>query len=471
MSTTSDHQYKEMFRSAAECDMRPVAWLVPNYIPRRNITLFHGPGETGKSLMALHHAAKISSGQCLEFDASGEPPAVGHVLILAREDNVEDTIKPRLTLAGAKMSNIHFRAAGQDIRLPEDIEALRWLVRKKRVVLVIIDTLDDFATTSTKNNQSVRKVLNGLGNLAEEEDIAIIVICHWTKQRNNKGSLRNKIAGSFGILSRGRCAYAFVRDPQDRGILMVSTKGNLGGRKPTVLFEVDVQPVQIDGQPVDHPTILYRSTSPITEDDFEGAPSKVDEAVKYLEKVLAAGSVDSRQILKNSPCSRQTLFYAKKQIGVQDFRTGSHEDHRSFWRLPESYSATKKGASGAFQQSNGKAVSRNGTSGVGRTAEHPNDADTQADAAEPKLAPAIPFPGDTDTPICDPVAAAAGGHDETTVEKRSEAAEAGRSENDRMNAHGADEVRSEEQRDEVTASAAPLANGTANDNQPPMPGV
>jgi len=336
MSKASDCKYSKMFRSAAKCDMRPVAWLVPNYIPRRNITLFHGPGEGCKSLMALHHAARVSRGQRLEFDTSGEPPAEGSVLILAREDSAEDTIKPRLELAGADMAKIHFRAAGQDIRLPEDIQALRWLIQEQHVVLVIIDTLDDFATASTKNNQSVRKVLNGLGDLAEEEDIAIIVICHWTKQRSNKGALRNKIAGSFGILSRGRCAYAFVRDPQDQGILMVSTKGNLGGRKPTVLFDVDVKPVQIDGRPVDHPKIMYLGTSPITEDDFEGTPSKVDEAAEYLEKALSAGPVDSQKVLEDAPCSRQTLFYAKRQLAVTDYREGQGENHRSYWQLPHS---------------------------------------------------------------------------------------------------------------------------------------
>ncbi len=330
-------KYNEMFRAAADCAMRPVAWLVPDYVPRRNITLFHGAGEACKSLMALHHAARISRGQHLEFDTSGEPPAEGCVLILAHEDNVEDTIKPRLALAGADMSKIQFRAAGREVRLPEDIDALRWLVRKKHVVLVIIDTLDDFVTVSTRNNQSVRTVLNGLGDLAEEEDIAIIVICHWTKQRNSKGSLRNKIAGSFGILTRGRCAFAFVRDPDDRGILMVSTKGSLGGRKPTVLFDVDVQPVQIDGRLVDHPKILYRGTSPVTEDHFDGAPGKVDVAVEYLEKALADGPADSRQVLQDSPCSRQTLFYAKKQLGVRDYRQGQGEDHRSYWQLPDAY--------------------------------------------------------------------------------------------------------------------------------------
>ena len=313
MSKVSDRKYSKMFRSAAKCDMRPVSWLVPDYVPRRNITLFHGPGEGWESLMALHHAAKISRGKCLEFDASGEPPTEGCVLILAQEDSVEDTIKPRLDLAGADMSRIYFRATGKDIRLPEDIEALRWLVREKRVVLVIIDTLDDFATTSTKNNQSVRKVLNGLGNLAEEEDVAIIVICHWTKQRSNKGSLRNKIAGSFGILSRGRCAYAFVRDPEDQGILMVSTKGNLGGRKPTVLFDVDVQPVQIDGRPVDHPKILYRDTSPITEDDFEGASSKVDEAVEYLEKALRRVGLIAGKSLRAAPLVGKRFFMPRNK--------------------------------------------------------------------------------------------------------------------------------------------------------------
>jgi DNA repair protein RadA/Sms len=328
---------RKMFRTAAECVMRVIPWLVWQYIPLRNLTVFHGAGESAKSLMALHIAAKVSRGQSLEFDTSGSTATEGDVLILAHEDTVEETIKPRLQLAGADMGRIHFRAPGMNIRLPEDTSALRWLIREKSIKLVVIDTLDDFSTRSTKNAQSVRAILNALGDLAEEQTVAIILICHWTKQRNNKGSLRNKMAGSFALLARGRCAYAFVPDPDEQGILMISTKGNIGGRKPTVLFDVDIQSVEIDGQSVEHPCILFREFSTVTEDDFEGTPSKVDTAIDYLEDRLRNDSVESSTIIADCPTSRQTLFMAKKILGVMDTRRGNGKAHRCYWQLPDDY--------------------------------------------------------------------------------------------------------------------------------------
>lgn len=74
MSKRNARKYQKMFRTAEPCKTRPISWLVPDYIPLGQLTLFHGAGETCKSLMALHIASKISCGGRLEFDTDPRQP-------------------------------------------------------------------------------------------------------------------------------------------------------------------------------------------------------------------------------------------------------------------------------------------------------------------------------------------------------------------------------------------------------------
>jgi hypothetical protein len=45
VSQPKNSKYAKLFRKAADYVMRLILWLVPDYIPLRNITIFHGPGE------------------------------------------------------------------------------------------------------------------------------------------------------------------------------------------------------------------------------------------------------------------------------------------------------------------------------------------------------------------------------------------------------------------------------------------
>src|SRR4029077_5465862 len=77
-----------------------VEWLWPGRIPLGRVTLLAGDPGICKSLVALDIAARVTTGAPWP-DAPGRPPGPAGVIIFSMEDDLRDTIKPRLMRAGA----------------------------------------------------------------------------------------------------------------------------------------------------------------------------------------------------------------------------------------------------------------------------------------------------------------------------------------------------------------------------------
>ena len=103
-----------------EATSRPINWLWPRYLPRGKLVILDGDPGTGKSLIALDIAARLSRGGPLpDGSESGEPC---QVLILSAEDGVEDTIRPRAESAGADLRRVgRIIESGAPIQLPADM--------------------------------------------------------------------------------------------------------------------------------------------------------------------------------------------------------------------------------------------------------------------------------------------------------------------------------------------------------------
>ena len=93
-----------------DCQSTPIHWLWPARVPAGKLTLLVGDPGLGKSFVTLDIAARISRGQALPRVSNEQPAAErsmpGSIVLLSAEDDVSDTIRPRLIAAGADLSRI-----------------------------------------------------------------------------------------------------------------------------------------------------------------------------------------------------------------------------------------------------------------------------------------------------------------------------------------------------------------------------
>ncbi len=79
---------------------RPIHWLWPQRIPLGKLTLLVGDPAVGKSLLAADIAARVSAGIPWP-DAPNETNQPAGVVLLCTEDDLADTVRPRLDAANA----------------------------------------------------------------------------------------------------------------------------------------------------------------------------------------------------------------------------------------------------------------------------------------------------------------------------------------------------------------------------------
>ena len=110
-----------------------VRWLWQGYIPLGKVTVLDGDPGLGKSLLTLDLAARVTTGRDMP---DGTPGVCGAVVVLSAEDDLADTIRPRLDAAGAIVAQVTALEAVGDVDtetgevherpvyLPQDIPAV-----------------------------------------------------------------------------------------------------------------------------------------------------------------------------------------------------------------------------------------------------------------------------------------------------------------------------------------------------------
>ena len=85
----------------ADVDRELVTWLWRDRIPRGKVTVLDGDPGTGKSTLTVTITAKVTTGSPFP---DGARPERGDVILLSAEDDIGDTIRPRLEAAGADLA-------------------------------------------------------------------------------------------------------------------------------------------------------------------------------------------------------------------------------------------------------------------------------------------------------------------------------------------------------------------------------
>ena len=309
----------------ADIEEREVEWLWKPYIPYRKITLFRGDPGLGKTYFALMVASIVSNGWAFPDkygDTGFTPTAAGNVLFLTAEDDLEDTIKPRLRKAKADMSKIHSFTDYITFADPQFEDLLKECSPR----LVIIDPLQAFLGEGIDMHRAneIRPIFSHVRHLAERYNCSFIMLEHLNKNPGGKAIYRG--LGSMDITGAARSVLMFGCDPQnDANKGFIHAKSNLDRKGEIVGFSITEHGLEWNpNTTLTDDMILGHSTK-------SGRPSyEVDEAVEFLKEQLQGNFITADEIYKRAEAqgiSKRTLQRAKKEAGVDTVQ----KDRKWYW--------------------------------------------------------------------------------------------------------------------------------------------
>jgi hypothetical protein len=341
---------------ADQVPSEPVAWLWRDWLARAKIHIFGGDPGAGKTTLALDLAAIITRGGRWPDGSMAEP---GDVLFWSGEDDIADTLKPRLARAGANLARVHFIAGiSEDGRKrPFDpakhmAELSEGIAAMQRPVMVVIDPLVAMVTGEDKGNAPVRRNLQPLADLAIERRVAVLGIHHLSKGTQGRKPLE-RITGSlaFGALARlvFFAARGEAKDGGEDERLFVRVKSNIGPDGDGFRYSLEQAPLADDPE-ISASGIAWgeavKGTAAELLAKLEGLePGKGDspamsEAKGFLQDRLAAGPMLQKAIkaeAEGAGISWATVRRAKDALGVQAEKAPAKPgaDSPWQWRLPE----------------------------------------------------------------------------------------------------------------------------------------
>ncbi|MBN1809422.1 MAG: AAA family ATPase [Planctomycetes bacterium] len=312
----------------ADVQPEPIRWLWPGRIALGKLTLLCGDPGLGKSFVTLDLAARVSSGKCWpDLPILPNPP--GGVVLLSAEDDLADTIRPRLDAAGADPTRVvaiqavrKMQPMGQQredyFDLTEDLPALETAIeRTADCRLVVIDPLTAYlGKTDSHKNAEVRAVLAKLFDLATRRKTAVLAVTHLNKAGGLPAIYR--AMGSLAFVAAARAVWAVVRDENDetgRRRLFVPVKNNLGADESGLAYSLETTDgaarVAWEAMPVD-----------MRADDALGggqAASAREDARQFVVETLTAngGEMPSDELTeaaKANGISERTFRRARKAV-------------------------------------------------------------------------------------------------------------------------------------------------------------
>ncbi len=315
-----------------------VSWLWPEHIPLGKLLILDGDPDLGKSLIALDLCARLSTGRPFPDGRPGPGPA--NALVLSAEDTAADTIVPRLHRLGADLQRVFVWQRECDDedwpwRFPAHAARLDDALGRTDARLAVLDPIMAFLDDSVlcASDQSVRRALAPLMQLAEKHRCALLMHRHLNKQGGSRAVYRG--LGSIAFVAACRFAMLVGRDPLTPGrCVLAQVRNSLAGVQPSLAYQL----TSTDGA---LPTVDWLGTSPVSADELlagaaRSAHNPRDRATAFLEQFLAAGprtSHDIWQAAQKAGLSARTVQRAKLGLDIRSRRV--HADGRpvSYWLL------------------------------------------------------------------------------------------------------------------------------------------
>ena len=301
----------EVFFTAHSLDdviAKQIEWVVKDRIPRGMLTYLFAPKGRGKTKLCNYFNKLVND-------------AGLRVIRFNMEDSEDTILKPCLHAAGynSQLTSIvnksaTFKQDDKEMSIAVNfsdwshIHALRKMVNEYGDVgLVIIEPINNYkGKAKAISEDDMRPIFQGLSNLAEELNVAILVISHTNKKKDV--DVQEKSHGSTSSINVARVNWFLDRDPngekEDR--LLTDAGCNIPVGKSLAFKITQVPTFELDGITFNTIAIAdHFAESDVTaaelleEGESPSRKSKSDAIAAWLvEFMLGKGPMDSAVVIK-----------------------------------------------------------------------------------------------------------------------------------------------------------------------------
>jgi putative DNA primase/helicase len=331
---------------ASQITPTAISWAWPGWLAKGKLIILAGAGGTGKTTLALGFSATMTTaGRWPDGEICRERRSV---IMWSSEDDAADTIVPRLIASGADLAKVYIlqgRINGLGEIEPfdpaKDIDLLAAeLERIGDVGMIIIDPIVSAVAGDMHRANDVRRALQGLVDLAEQYDCAVLGITHFSKgSAGNNPAERVLGSQAFGALARTVLVAAKQEDSDLR--VLARAKSNIATDSGGCSYTVEECTV---GEDITTTRVLWGdmiegSAREILADveHVENDQPDEDDPSDCLHRILKDNPLESnnaKSLMKANGHTEKQIRRAREKLSVVVVRTGSKKDVKSYWSLP-----------------------------------------------------------------------------------------------------------------------------------------
>lgn len=330
-----------MVRSLADVQSQPVEWLWQRWLGRGKFHLIGGYAGDGKSTLLASLAAEGSRAGRWPDDTLIARPF--RTLFMLGEDAAGDTLKPRLELHNADMSQVFVidgvldeQGDERHFNITKHLGLLEATITQYAIDCVVIDPLTTVMAGTDRNAEGdTRDTLTPLVKMAERLNVAIVGVAHVGKSDGVRRAAQ-KILGATAFHAMARIVWMIAPDGEDRMALGVS-KSNLAIKPLSLAWSRDE----------DGPIVWQGLASQDVEELLTNSPaaSPKADAEGFLREYLAGGRKPSKEVIaaaKAQGIAYRTLRRAADALQI-DPKKDPSANGQWFWMLPDDHQRRSTG--------------------------------------------------------------------------------------------------------------------------------
>lgn len=339
---------------AADIEPERIDWIWLGHLAAGKMHIIAGQPGTGKTTIALALAATVTAEG--RWPDGGRYTSGGSVVIWSGEDDIKDTLVPRLIAAGADLRRVHFvhdvlcEDGARAFDPAKDTDGLAAAVDQVGDVrMIIIDPIVSAVGGDSHKNGEVRRALQPLVDMSIASRAALVGITHFTKSTGGKDPIE-RITGSIAFGALARMVFAAAKQDDSDGNtsrIFCRAKSSIGPDGGG--YEYDLRETALHSHPdITTSAVLWaravegsaRDLLAAAEHDTDDSGGSRRDAERFLRDLLSEQPMPARAVMSEAAdagWSQSAIRRAQKTLGVQAVREGGLGGKgRWVWRLPAS---------------------------------------------------------------------------------------------------------------------------------------